>query len=101
MFLYISLIIVAAVIQISTIYWLRIGFLKSFLWAIPFILIHQYLFLYNYTKAPNFIVIWFLTAGITSLLSLLVGYWFFKDIVSVYQIMGIILIVAGMVFLKF
>lgn len=101
MFLYISLAIVAAVVQIVTIYSLRVGILKSFLWAIPFVLLHQYLFLYNYTKAPNFIIIWFITAGITSLLSLLVGYWFFKDVLSAYQVVGIVLVVAGMVFLKF
>lgn len=101
MLLYVSLAITAAIIQIATIYWLKVGFLKSFLWAIPFILIHQYLFLYNYTKAPNFVIIWFVTAGITSLLSLLIGYWFFKDVLSVYQIIGIILILAGMAFLRF
>ena len=101
MFFYISLAITAALIQIATIYWLKVGFLKSFLWAIPFILLHQYLFLYNYTKAPNFTLIWFITTAITSLLSLLVGYWFFKDVLTIYQVIGIVLILAGMVFLKF
>lgn len=101
MLLYIFLAIVAGVIQIGVIYGLKIGFLKSFLFAIPFILLHQYLFLYNYIKAPNFIIIWFITAGITSMLGFLIGQFIFKDILTIYQVIGVILIVAGMVFMKF
>lgn len=93
--------IIAAIIQITTVYLLRVGLLKSFLWAIPFVLIHQYLFLYNYTKAPNFIVIWFLTTVVTNILSLLVGYYVFKDILTPNQLVGVIFILTGAFFLKF
>lgn len=100
MFLYISFAILAGMIQIFTIYALRVGFLKSFLFAIPFILIHQYLFLYNYTKAPNFIIIWFITTALTTALSFLVGHFVFKDTITTNQLIGIVLIIAGMVFMK-
>ena len=101
MILYVFLAIIAAVIQIATVYFMRVGIIKSFLWAIPFVLLHQYLFLYNYTKAPNFIVIWFVTVAVTSSLSFIIGYWFFKDVLSTYQIFGILLILAGVVLLRF
>ena len=98
---YILLAIIAGLVQIAVIYGLRVGLLKSFLFAIPFILLHQYLFLYNYTKAPNLIVIWFITAGITSLLSFLVGQFVFKDILTIYQATGVICIVVGMILMRF
>lgn len=101
MLLHMSLAVLAGIVQIATVYALRVGFLKSFLWAIPFVLLHQYLFIFNYTKAPNFIIIWFVTAGITSALSILIGYYFFKDILTIYQIVGVVLILIGMAFLRF
>jgi multidrug transporter EmrE-like cation transporter len=101
MLLYIMLAVLAGIVQIGVIYGLRVGFLKSFIFAIPFILLHQYLFLYNYTKAPNFIIIWFITAAITSGLGFLIGQLVFKDVLTTYQVIGIICIVAGMIFMKF
>ena len=101
MSMYILFAVLASLIQIATIYLMRVDILKSFLFAIPFILIHQYLFLYNYTKAPNFIVIWFITVAVTSLSSLVVGHFVFKDILTTYQLVGVILIISGLVLLKF
>ncbi len=100
MWVYILFAFLAGAIQIATVYALRVGFLKSFLFAIPFILLHQYLFLFNYTKAPNFIVIWFLTTAITTTLSFLVGHFIFKDVLTAYQIIGILLILAGVICMK-
>jgi multidrug transporter EmrE-like cation transporter len=101
MALYALLAILAGAIQVATIYLLRVGIFNSFLFAIPFVLIHQYLFLYNYTKAPNFLLVWFLTTAITNLLSIIIGYFFFKDILSPFQIAGVLMILTGVVFLKF
>jgi hypothetical protein len=101
MVLYICLAVLAGIIQIGVIYGLKVGLLKSFLFAVPFILLHQYLFLNNYTKAPNFIVIWFITGAITNILSLLLGHFIFKDVLTIYQIIGVILIVAGIIFMRF
>jgi len=99
--LYILLIIIAGIIQIGVFYALKIGALKSFLFAIPFILLHQYLFLYSYIKAPNFIIIWFLGAAVVSILSFLLGYLILKETLTVYQVIGIVCILAGMAFMKF
>lgn len=101
MILYISLSFAAALVQILTIYLLRVGLLKSFLFAIPLILIHQFLFLFNYTKAPNFTLIWFLTTVITNSLGFLVGYFIFKDTLTAFQLVGIVFILTGVIFLKF
>lgn len=101
MILFIFLTIVAGIVQAGVIYALKVGFLKSLIFAAPFILLHQYIFIYNYLHAPNFIVMWFLTAAITAALSFLVGYFFFNDTLSIYQVIGIIFIIAGMVFMKF
>ncbi len=97
---YILLALIAAVVQIASVYLLRVGILTSFMWALPFILIHQYLFLYNYTQAPNFTLIWFITTAITSILSFLLGYVVLKEPVSSYQLAGIALIVIGVIFLR-
>ena len=101
MFLYVLFAVVAGIAQITIIYGLKIGFFKSFLFAVPLILLSQYLFLYNYTKAPNFILIWFLTTAITTSLGFLLGHFVFKDVLTTYQIIGIVCIVAGMIFMKF
>lgn len=101
MTIYILLSLLAGIIQVGVIYGLRVGLLKSFLFAIPFILLHQFLFLQSYTKAPNFILIWFITAGITSTLSFLLGQFVFKDVLTIYQIVGVILVISGMIFMRF
>lgn len=101
MITYILLAIIAAIVQIATIWALKVGFLKSFLFAIPFILLHQYMFTLNYTKAPNFLLIWFVTTGITALLSFLFGYLIFKNTLTIFQIAGAICILAGLVMMRF
>ncbi len=100
MWIYIFFAVLAGLVQIITVYALRVGLLKSFLFAIPFILLHQYLFLFNYTKAPNFIIIWFLTTAITTMLSFLVGYFVFKDTLTIYQIIGILFTIVGVILMK-
>lgn len=100
MFIYIVFAILAALIQIATIYSLRVGLLKSFLFAIPFILLHQYLFTYNYIKAPNFTIIWFISTAIAATLSFLAGQIFFKDILNVYQVVGIVFVLVGLVLMR-
>lgn len=101
MFLYTCLAVLAGAVQIATIYFLRVGILTSFIFAAPFVLIHQYLFLYNYTKAPNFLLIWFLTTAITNILSIIVGYFFFKNTLTPLQITGVFSILVGVILLKF
>lgn len=97
---YILAVTVAAVIQILTIYLLRENIIKSLFYAIPLIIIFQLLFLWSYTNAPKFIIIWFITAAITSSLSFVAGYFLWKEQVSITQLIGIALIVMGIFLLR-
>lgn len=97
---YILAITAAAFIQIATIYFLRANFLGSFLYAIPFILVSQFLFLWSYSKSPNFIVIWFVTTALTNTLAFLVGYFLYQEQVSLVNILGIIFVIGGVVLLN-
>ena len=100
MIIYIIAIISAALLQIGTIYFLRSNFFGNFFYTIPFVLIYQFLFLWSYAKAPNFIVIWFITSALTSLLAFSVGYYLWHEHASPLNLIGIVLIVGGMVLLN-
>ena len=101
MFIYILASILGAFIQIGTIYLLKQDILKSFIYAIPLIILYQFLFLWGYTKAPNFILIWFITTALTNSLAFILGYFLYHNHVSLWGLLGIALIFAGVVFLQF
>jgi multidrug transporter EmrE-like cation transporter len=100
MSIYIIAITIAALVQIGTIYFLRADFSRSFLYAIPFILAYQFLFLWSYSNAPKFIIIWFLTTALTNSLAFLVGYFLWHEQISAWNMAGIALIVGGIVLLQ-
>jgi len=97
--IYILAITVAALLQLSTVYFLRDNFLRHFIFAIPAILIFQFLFLWSYSTAPKFIIIWFITAALTSTLALIISYFVFKEQITVWNALGILLIFSGLYFL--
>ena len=82
MFIYILIITIAALLQIGTIYFLRADFSRSFLYAVPFILAYQFLFLWSYSNAPKFIVIWFIATALTNSLAFLIGYFLWHEQIS-------------------
>jgi len=100
MFIYILSSTIGAFIQIGTIYLLKQEILKSFIYAIPLIVAYQFLFLWSYTKAPNFILIWFITTALTNTLAFLLGYFLYHNHVSVWGFVGIVSILMGVVFLQ-
>ena len=100
MVIYIFAVISAGLLQIGTIYFLRGNFFGNFLYTIPFILLYQFLFLWSYEKAPNFIVIWFITAALTGVLSFAMGYYLWHERVSLVNLIGIIFIIGGVAFLN-
>lgn len=91
---------IASLLQIGTIYCLRANFLGSFIYAIPFILAYQFLFLWGYSEAPKFIVIWFITTALTNSLAFLLGYFLWHEQVSSLNIVGIVLIILGVACLQ-
>jgi|SRR3989344_6027055 len=101
MLIYILAIITGGLLQIGTVYFLRGDFFRNFFISIPVILGYQFLFLWSYSTAPKFITIWFTAAALTSLLGFLVSYFVWKEQVSLWNFVGISLIVLGMFFLKF
>ncbi len=100
MAIYILAVIVAAFIQIGTIYFLRGNFSSGFPYAIPFIIGSQFLFLWSYSNAPKFTVIWFVTAAVTSGLAFITGYFLWQEQLTLWHILGILLIVAGIILLQ-
>ena len=100
MHIYILSVIAGALLQIATIYLLRGDFLRNFLYTIPLILIYQFLFLWSYSKAPKFIVIWFVTTAITNGLAFLVGYYAWQEQVSLWNLAGIAFVIVGVVLLN-
>ena len=100
MAIYILVASIDAILQIGTIYFLRANFLGSFVYAIPFILAYQFLFLWGYSNAPKFIIIWFITTALTNSLAFLLGYFLWHEQVSLLNIAGIVLIIVGVVFLQ-
>ena len=100
MAIYILVASIATILQIGTIYFLRANFLGSFVYAIPFILAYQFLFLWGYSNAPKFIIIWFITTALTNSLAFLLGYFLWHEQVSLLNIAGIVLIIVGVVFLQ-
>ncbi len=100
MSIYITAITIAAFIQIGTIFLLRENILKSLIYAIPLILIFQFLFLWSYSNAPKFITIWFITTALTNSLAFLAGYIIWKEDVSPWNLVGIALIMVGVVLLR-
>ena len=99
MVIYVLAITAAALLQLSTVYYLRDNFFRHFVFAIPVILIFQFLFLWSYSTAPKFIVIWFVTAALTSTVALLISYFVFKEQITVWNALGIFLIFVGLYFL--
>jgi multidrug transporter EmrE-like cation transporter len=71
-----------------------------FLWVLPAILIHQFLFTAAYAKAPNFVAQWFLTAALTGLASFVMGVTLFGDKLSAANVSGILMVVGGLALLK-
>lgn len=100
MFIFILTSTVAAFIQIGTIYLLKQEILKSYLYAIPLILAYQFLFLWGYTKAPNFLLIWFVTTALTNSLAFILGYFLYHNHISIWGLVGIVLIFTGVIFLQ-
>jgi drug/metabolite transporter (DMT)-like permease len=100
MLVYILAAAIAALLQIGIIYFLRINFWESFLYAAPLILAYQFLFLWSYAKSPKFIIIWFITTALTNSLAFLVGYFLWHEQISAWNIAGIIMIFAGIIFLQ-
>ncbi|HXS15194.1 MAG TPA: hypothetical protein VN711_03635 [Candidatus Saccharimonadales bacterium] len=100
MFVYIIASTIGAFIQIGTIYLLKEDILKSFLYAIPLILAYQFLFLWSYTKTPNFLFIWFITTALTNSLAFVLGYFLYHNHLSLWGFLGIVLILAGVIFLQ-
>ena len=100
MFIYLLASTVGGLLQIATIYLLKQDILKSFLFAIPFILAYQFLFLFSYTKAPNFILIWFITTALTNSLAFFLGYFLYHNHLSSWGFAGITLILVGVVLLQ-
>jgi multidrug transporter EmrE-like cation transporter len=100
MTIYILVVSLAAIIQIGTIYFLRMNFGGSFLYAIPLILAYQFLFLWSYSHAPKFIIIWFITTALTNSLAFVLGYFLWHEQVSFLNIAGVVLIIVGIVFLQ-
>ncbi len=98
--IYIVAVTIAALVQISTIYILRENILKSLFYAIPFILVYQLLFLWSYINAPKFTIIWFITTALTNSLAFLVGYFLWKEQISLYNILGVIMVILGVIFLR-
>jgi multidrug transporter EmrE-like cation transporter len=74
--------------------------LKSYIYAIPLILSYQFLFLWGYTKAPNFLLIWFITTALTNSLAFILGYFLYHNHVSVWGLIGVTFILTGVVFLQ-
>ena len=100
MALYIFAIITAAFLQIATIYFLRANFLGTFLYAAPFILTYQFLFLWSYSKAPNFIIILFVTTALTNTIALVLGYFIYHEQISSLNWIGVVLVLSGVVLLN-
>ena len=98
--LYLSYAILGGIIQLSVIWAMRsMGW--PFIWAIPAILAHQYLFITAYSKAPNFVIQWFLTAAITGFASFILGWIVFGDKLSWINAVGMLLIFVGLGMLRF
>ena len=100
MSIYIGAITIAAFIQIGTIFLLRENILKSLIYATPLILMFQFLFLWSYSNAPKFIIIWFITTALTNSLAFLTGYLVWKEHLSPWNLVGIALIMVGVVLLR-
>jgi len=100
MFIYISAITIAAFLQIGTIYLLRENIFKSLVYAVPIILVYQMLFLWSYSSAPRFIIIWFIATAFTNSLAFLAGYFLWKEHISIYNIVGITLVITGVMLLR-
>jgi hypothetical protein len=82
MAVYIIAVIIAALIQIGTIYFLRGNFMNGFPYAIPFIITAQFLFLWSYSNAPTFTIFWFIAVALTSGLAFIVGYFLWQEQLS-------------------
>jgi multidrug transporter EmrE-like cation transporter len=100
MIIYVFAIISAALLQIGTIYVLRHDFLGRFLYAVPFIVLYQFLFLWSYSKAPNFIGIWFIATAVTNVLAFAIGYFLWHEHASALNIAGIVSIIGGVILLN-
>lgn len=101
MIIYVIAVTVAAIIQIGTIYLLRENILKSLIYAVPMILVYQALFLWSYSNAPKFVVIWFIATALTGSLAFFAGCFLWKEQVSTYNFFGVLLIVAGVILLRY
>lgn len=100
MAIYIIMVVAASFIQIGTIYLLRENIVKNLAYAIPLVVVYQLLFLWSYSNAPKFIVIWFIATSATSILAFLASLFLWKEHVSIYNIVGIAVIFVGIGLLR-
>ena len=97
---YILAVVTGAILQIGTIYFLRGNLFGGFLYTVPFVLLYQFLFLWSYAKAPNFLVIWFITTALTNGLAFCVSYFLYHEPVSLWNLLGVSLVVVGIILLN-
>ena len=97
---YILAVVTGAFLQIGTIYFLRGNLLSGFLYTVPLILLYQFLFLWSYAKAPNFLIIWFITTALTNGLAFLVSYFLLHEQVSLWNWFGIGFVIVGIILLN-
>lgn len=97
--IYVCFALVGAIVQGAAVFLMRArGW--SFVSMVPLILAHQFLFTYAYTKAPNFILQWFVTAALTALGSFAMGLWLFGDRVTPMSVAGVALVFVGLALMK-
>ncbi len=97
--LYLLYAVIGGIVQAAAVFLMRSrGW--PFLGTIPLVLIHQFLFTTAYAKAPNFILQWFLTSALTSILSLLMGMLVFGDRISPINAVGVLLVFAGLALMR-
>lgn len=97
--LYFLYALVGGIVQAAAVFLMRSrGW--PFPYTIPLVLVHQFLFTTAYTKAPNFILQWFLTAALTAGLSLVMGILVFGDRFSLVNAAGALLVFVGLALMK-
>lgn len=89
-----DLVFVGACAQAAAIVAMR-RYEMPFVWVVPVLIVAQWFFMRVYASAENFTLVWFLTMGITTIGSIVLGYFVFEDRVSLAQWAGVVLILAG------
>ncbi|MFZ4504688.1 MAG: hypothetical protein ACOYM1_12145 [Methylovulum sp.] len=97
--LYLCYALAGGAIQLGVIWIMRANG-WPFLWVIPAILAHQFLFVTAYAKSENFIAQWFLTAALTGVASFVLGVVMFGDKINAINAAGVVVIFVGLAMLK-